>query len=145
MRQKNLTTEDMVALVGVHSIGEAHCSSFTNRLYPEIDTTMNKNFGHDLRKQCPKNEPDNVVDQDFKTPDTLNNQYYKNVRNHTALFSSDASLLKSDETLKLVDRFRNDDRLFEEKFAEDLVKMGNIQVLTLPEGEIREKCSAACT
>lgn len=142
---KGLSTDDLVALVGAHSIGRSHCSSFTSRLYPTIDPTMDQGFGTFLRTKCPQNvQVDGVVVQDFVTPNILDKQYYDNVANLKALFFSDWSLLTSNETLNLLDSFRGSPRLFATKFAESMVKLGNIEDLIAgaPAGEIRKSCSA---
>ncbi|XP_078164668.1 peroxidase 2-like [Carex rostrata] len=137
---KGLSTSDMVALSGAHSIGRSHCSSFTSRLYPTIDSTMNQTFGASLRKLCP--DPNNAINdgdvpQDFVTQDKLDVQYYKNVESLTALFFSDWSLLTSTETRKQVDTYTKDPETFKQDFINAMVKMGNIEVLTGPPGEVR--------
>ncbi|KAJ4752843.1 Peroxidase [Rhynchospora pubera] len=140
---QGLSATDVVALSGAHSIGRSHCSSFTSRLYPNIDPTMDQGFGASLRTKCPQNaQVDGVVPQDFVTPNALDNQYYKNVADLKALFFSDWSLLTSTETANLLSKFQTVPKLFEAKFAESMVKMGNIGVLTGTKGEIRTSCRA---
>jgi peroxidase len=137
---QGLSTDDVVTLSGAHSIGRSHCSSFTTRLYPTIDTTMDQGFGSFLRSKCSQNaQDDGVVPQDFVTPKRLDNQYYQNVADLKGLFFSDWSLLTSSETADLLNAFRTTPKLFEEKFAESMVKMGNIGGT---EGEVRTTCRA---
>ncbi|KAJ3672227.1 hypothetical protein LUZ60_006948 [Juncus effusus] len=138
----NLSTTDLVTLSGAHSIGRSHCSSFKNRLYPSIDPTLNATFANQtLEPKCPANAiTDGVVPQDFVTPDKLDKQYYENVRSLKALFFSDWSLLTSPETAKLVEDYRTKPGLFETKFGESMVKMGNFGVLSKDLGEIRKSC-----
>ncbi|XP_078169177.1 peroxidase 2-like [Carex rostrata] len=137
---QGLSTDDVVALSGAHSIGRSHCSSFTARLYPTIDPTMDQGFGSFLRTMCPQNaNDDGVVPQDFVTPKELDNQYYHNVADLKGLFFSDWSLLTSGETLNLLHDFRTIPELFEAKFGESMVKMGNIGGTM---GEIRKTCRA---
>ncbi|KAJ3693694.1 hypothetical protein LUZ60_009174 [Juncus effusus] len=72
---KGLSTVDLVTLSGAHSIGRSHCSSFSNRLYPTIDPTLDEGFADDLMKQCPQNAAtDGVVVQDLVTPDVFDTQ-----------------------------------------------------------------------
>ncbi|KAJ1703302.1 hypothetical protein LUZ63_003081 [Rhynchospora breviuscula] len=138
---QGLSTNDVVALSGAHSIGRSHCSSFTNRLYPTIDPTMDEGFGYFLRGKCPENAPvDSVVTQDFVTPTELDSQYYQNVADRKGLFFSDWSLLTSGETASLLNDFRITPGLFEAKFAESMVNMGNIA--GSGQGEIRRICRA---
>lgn len=138
---QGLSTEDLVALSGAHSIGRSHCSSFQSRLYPNIDKTMDQGFGTFLRTKCPqKLIIDNVVPQDFVTPSRLDNQYYQNVADLKGLFFSDWSLLTSSETANLLNNFRTTPQLFEAKFAESMVKMGNIPMPPGTQGEVRRMC-----
>jgi peroxidase len=135
---KGLSTAEMVALSGAHSIGRSHCSSFTSRLYPTIDPTMDQGFGSFLRTLCPQNaNVDGVVPQDFVTPNKLDDQYYKNVKSLTALFFSDWSLLTSPETAQQVDSYSKVPGAFEADFIKAMVKMGSVEVLTGSQGEIR--------
>ncbi|XP_078172656.1 peroxidase 2-like [Carex rostrata] len=138
--RKGLSTAEMVALSGSHSIGRSHCSSFTSRLYPTIDPTMDPKFGASLRKLCPDPQnttTDGVVPQDFVTPGKLDIQYYKNVESLTALFFSDWSLLTSTETRNQVETYTKEPEKFNQDFINAMVKMGNIEVLTGSPGEVR--------
>ncbi|KAJ3672219.1 hypothetical protein LUZ60_006940 [Juncus effusus] len=136
-----LSDVDLVTLSGAHSIGRSHCSSFTNRLYPTIDPTMSPQFGAFLRTKCPQNTTiDRVVPQDFVTPNSLDKQYYNNVKSLTALFFSDWSLLTSPATFNLLDQFSKVSGLFEANFGKSMVKMGNIGVKSKGQGEIRRSC-----
>jgi peroxidase len=140
---QGLSTDDVVALSGAHSIGRSHCSSVTSRLYPSIDPTMDQGFGSFLRTKCPQNAlVDDVVPQDFVTPTQLDNQYYQNVADLKGLFFSDWSLLTSGETANLLNDFRTAPQHFEAKFAESMVKMGNIAMPYGTQGEIRNSCRA---
>ncbi|XP_078172623.1 peroxidase 2-like [Carex rostrata] len=139
--RKGLSAAEMVTLSGAHSIGRSHCSSFTSRLYPTIDPTMNQTFGASLRKRCPQNTTnDGVVPQDFVTPDKLDVQYYKNVESLTALFFSDWALLTSGETNKQVETYTKEPEKFKQDFINAMVKMGSIEVLTGSPGEVRGTC-----
>ncbi|KAJ3698132.1 hypothetical protein LUZ61_001837 [Rhynchospora tenuis] len=137
---KGLNTSDMVALSGAHSIGRSHCSSFTSRLYPTTDPTMSARFANFLRILCPPPQNatiDGVVPQNFLKPNRLSKQYYFNVKALLGLFFSDWSLLTSKETRQQVTDYTTTPGLFEADFAKAMVKMGSIEVLTFPQGEIR--------
>ncbi|PWZ13636.1 Peroxidase 2 [Zea mays] len=141
---KGLDTVDMVALSGAHSIGRSHCSSFSSdRLPPSNTSDMDPAFAATLQASCASSAngaADNTVVQDYRTPDQLDNQYYRNVISHKVLFASDAALLKSSDTLGLVYVAAFSQKLWQDKFGEAMVKMGGVQVKTAANGEIRRMC-----
>ncbi|KAM0907611.1 hypothetical protein ACQ4PT_016002 [Festuca glaucescens] len=92
---KGLNENDMVVLSGAHSIGRSSCNSFSDRLPPAANssTAMEPILAADLTNTCSAGTVN--VPQDFKTADTLDIQYYKNVLSRDVLFNSDASLTTS--------------------------------------------------
>ena len=139
---KGLDAEDMVVLSGAHTIGQSHCSSFvSDRL--AVPSDINAALASILRRQCPANPSmgnDPVVVQDVVTPNALDNQYYKNVLAHKVLFTSDAALLTTPATTRMVIDNANIRGLWEAKFNKAMVKMGAIEVKTGRQGEIRRNC-----
>ncbi|KAK3127836.1 hypothetical protein QOZ80_7AG0579020 [Eleusine coracana subsp. coracana] len=136
---KGLDTVDMVVLSGAHSIGRSHCSSFSSRIPPSNTSDMDPVFAAKLSAACASpTGADNTVVQDFKTPNELDKQYYRNVLQHKVLFESDAALLQADDTKALVKLLAK--RTFESKFGDAMVKMGRIEVKTAANGEIRKTC-----
>ncbi|TVU37623.1 hypothetical protein EJB05_10948, partial [Eragrostis curvula] len=138
---KGLDTVDMVVLSGAHSIGRSHCSSFSGRLPPSNTSDMDPTFAAKLKSACAsQTDADNTVMQDYQTPNDLDNQYYKNVLNHKVLFESDAALIKSNDTMRLVYAAAASQKLWQYKFGEAMVKMAGIEVKTAANGEIRKAC-----
>lgn len=137
----NLNAEDLVALSGGHTIGISHCTSFTDRLYPNQDPTMNKFFAGSLKATCPTATTDNTTVLDIRTPNKFDNKYYVDLLNRQGLFTSDQDLLSDPRTKPFVNSFALDQTLFFERFAASMVKMGQIGVLTGNSGEIRANCS----
>ena len=80
------------------------------------------------------------MNQDLVTPNALDNQYYKNVLAHKVLFTSDAALLTSPETAKMVLDNANIPGWWEGKFKKAFVKMSQIEVKTGKQGEVRKNC-----
>ncbi|XP_040378405.1 peroxidase 2-like [Oryza brachyantha] len=141
---KGLSVEDMVVLSGAHTVGRSHCSSFVpDRLAAPSD--IDPSFAFTLRGQCPASPSpgnDPTVVQDAVTPNTLDSQYYKNVLAHRALFTSDASLLASPATAKMVVDNANIPGWWEDRFKEAMVKLAAVEVKTGGNGEVRRNCRA---
>ncbi|KAL5069694.1 hypothetical protein RYX36_020581 [Vicia faba] len=138
---KNLNPTDVVALSGGHTIGISHCSSFTNRLYPTQDTVMDKTYGKNLKLTCPTNTTDNTTVLDIRSPNKFDNKYYVDLMNRQGLFTSDQDLYTDKRTKSIVTDFAVNQSLFFEKFIAAMLKMGQLNVLTGNQGEIRAKCS----
>uniref|UniRef100_A0ACD5XL58 Uncharacterized protein n=1 Tax=Avena sativa TaxID=4498 RepID=A0ACD5XL58_AVESA len=142
---KGLDAEDLVILSGAHTIGRSHCSSFvSDRLQAPSD--INAGLAWFLRSQCPADATpggnDPVVMQDVVTPNELDSQFYKNVLAHKVLFTSDAALLASEDTARMVEANANIPGWWEGKFAKAMVKLASVEVKTGYEGQVRKNCRA---
>ncbi|KAJ6741124.1 PEROXIDASE 25-RELATED [Salix purpurea] len=73
---------------------------------------------------------------------SFDEDYYTVVAKRRGLFQSDAALLDDAETRDYVKlQSRTQGSTFAQDFAESMVKMGNIGVLTGKQGEIRKRCA----
>jgi peroxidase len=146
---KGLSIKDLVVLSAGHTIGTSHCSTFSDRLYNftgkvnlnDIDPLMDTQYISRLRTRCSLTDNTTLVEMDpgsFKTFDT---SYYKLVAKGRGLFHSDASLLANSFTKDYVFKHANGLKSeFYQDFADSMVSMGNVGVLTGNQGEIRKKC-----
>ncbi|KAK8949873.1 Peroxidase 18 [Platanthera guangdongensis] len=147
---KGLTMDDLVALSGAHTIGSAHCSSFSERFEQDpngnlvpVDGSLEENYAMELIQKCPANaNPSVTVNDDPVTPTLFDNQYYINLLNRTGLFLSDSILLKDPRTREKVESFAKNQDEFFASWAESFVKLTSIGVKTGGEGEIRSSCSS---
>ncbi|XP_050234414.1 peroxidase 5-like [Mercurialis annua] len=147
--RKGLSAEEMVTLLGAHSIGVSHCSSFSNRLYtfnathPQ-DPSMDSRYADYLKTKCPQptnNSPDPTVPMN-PTPDRMDNRYYLEVTKNRGLFTSDQTLMNNPTTQRMVMNNTRNVRTWADKFVKAMVHMGSLDVLTgTREGEIRTRCS----
>ncbi|CAM8979054.1 unnamed protein product [Rhodiola kirilowii] len=138
---KNFSATEVVALSGGHTIGSSHCSSFTDRLYPTQDSTMDKTFANNLKLTCPKSDTDNTTNLDIRSPNKFDNKYYLDLMNRQGLFTSDQDLYTDRRTRQIVVDFAVNQTLFFEKFVSSMIKMSQLNVLTGTQGEIRANCS----
>ncbi|KAJ1425615.1 Secretory peroxidase [Sesbania bispinosa] len=148
--RKGLSVDEMVTLSGAHSIGVSHCSSFSDRLYSfnsivSQDPSMNPKFATLLKSKCPPrsigDSTNPTVSLDASTPNRLDNKYYMGLKNHRGLLTSDQTLLSSHSTRRMVLSNAKHSSSWAVKFANAMVHMGSIDVLTGSQGEIRRRCS----
>ncbi|KAL2894426.1 Peroxidase 12, partial [Bienertia sinuspersici] len=139
---KNFTNTDLVALSGGHTIGRAQCASFTNRLYPTQDSTLNQFFANNLKLTCPASNTTNTTNLDLRTPNIFDNKYYVDLMNRQGLLTSDQDLYTDSRTRSIVTSFAVNQTLFFEKLIDGMIKMGQLGVLTGSQGEIRANCSS---
>ncbi|KAJ3679399.1 hypothetical protein LUZ60_017410 [Juncus effusus] len=146
---KGLDLNDLVWLSGAHTIGIAHCNSFSKRLYNftgnlDQDPSLDPAYAENLKKYKCKNLQDNVtfVEMDPGSFLTFDTDYYKNLLKRRGLFSSDAALI-TDSTAKagITTLASSAESVFARVFAISMEKMGKVQVKTGSEGEIRKHCA----
>ncbi|XP_050213090.1 peroxidase 12 [Mercurialis annua] len=140
--RKGLDATDAVSLSGGHTIGIGHCTSFTERLYPVRDATMDQTFHKNLMLTCPKLDTHNTTNLDLRSPNKFDNKYFVDLMNRQGLFTSDQDLYTDKRTRGIVTSFAVNETLFFEKFVVGMLKMGQLEVLTGNQGEIRVNCSA---
>lgn len=131
---------DFVALSGAHTLGQAHCGSFTNRLRPAVDSDLDGYLANTLEQLCPQDKTDALYELD-DTPTNFDNKYFKDVLKGEVLLSSDASMEFDSNTVYLVKEYARRQSHFESQFANSILKLTQLSVLTGSSGEIRQSCS----
>ncbi|CAA0834020.1 Peroxidase 72 [Striga hermonthica] len=144
---KSQISEHHVQQLTSHTIGNARCVSFRQRLYNQSgnskpDFTLDQSYAAKLRAGCPRSGGDqNLFVLDPVSPTKFDNSYFKNLLSNKGLLSSDQVLVtKNRQSLELVKKYAENNELFFEQFAKSMVKMGNISPLTGNRGEIRKNC-----
>lgn len=138
--RKGLSTTDMVALSGAHTIGQAQCTNFRSRIYGE--SNINATYAASLQANCPQSGGDgNLAPLDASTPNAFDNAYYGNLLSQRGLLHSDQQLFNGGSTDALVRTYSSSAAQFSADFASAMVSMGNIAVLTGSQGQIRLNCS----
>ncbi|XP_022762423.1 peroxidase N1-like [Durio zibethinus] len=146
-----LNTQDLVALVGGHTIGTSACQVFRYRLYNFTgngpDPTIDSTFVSQLQSLCPENgDASRRVDLDTGSGNRFDTSFFTNLRNGRGILESDQKLWTDATTRPIVQQFLGVRGLqalnFNVEFGRSMVKMSNIGVKTGTEGEIRRVCSA---
>ncbi|XP_070056596.1 lignin-forming anionic peroxidase-like [Nicotiana tomentosiformis] len=135
-----LSLEDLKG--GAHSIGQAQCFFFRDRIYGN-GTDIDAGFASTRRRQCPKEDQNgNLAPVDLVTPNQLDNNYFKNLRQRKGLLQSDQVLLNGGSTDSIVSEYSNSPRAFASDFAAAMIRMGDISPLTGQNGIIRTVCGS---
>lgn len=138
---KGFTTQEMVALSGAHTIGQARCTTFRTRIYNE--TNINATLATSLQANCPSNGGDNNTSPlDTTSPTTFDNAYFTNLMSLKGLLHSDQQLFSGSggSTDSQVSSYSSSSSTFFTDFTNAIVKMGNLSVLTGSSGQIRTNC-----
>ncbi|KAK9110650.1 hypothetical protein Sjap_018710 [Stephania japonica] len=152
---KGLNAQDLVTLVGGHTIGTAACQFFSYRLYnfststpTGADPTIDPAFVPQLRALCPQNgDGSRRVGLDTGSQDTFDDSFFTNLRNGRGVLDSDQKLWTDPATRDIAQRFTGPIRgllglRFSLEFSRSMVKMSNVGVKTGSQGEIRKVCTA---
>ncbi|GER42824.1 peroxidase [Striga asiatica] len=139
----NLSTKDLVALSGSHSIGKARCFSVVFRLYNQSgsgqpDPTIDPQFREELDKLCPQGGDEEVTGNLDATPERFDNRYFRDLVEGRGFLNSDQTLFTTLETREFVRVFSRDEGEFFEAFVEGMIKLGDLQ--SRWPGEIRRDC-----
>ncbi|CAK9198480.1 unnamed protein product [Sphagnum jensenii] len=143
-----LNTAQTVALLGVHTVGRAHCESFGERLYPKLDPIMDPLYGAMLRKRCPGPIPNPHVSVHFTymrndpgTPMLFDNHYYVNLINRQGLMHVDQELYNDARTREYVLLYAKDQNQWHADFTQAFQILSEYKPLTGSQGQIRKQCS----
>ncbi|XVF00320.1 hypothetical protein REPUB_Repub03eG0274700 [Reevesia pubescens] len=136
---QGLKLEDLVALSGSHTIGQARCPTFRTHIYN--DTNIDPSFAKSLQRKCPIKGNDKVPQPlDFHTPTCFDNLYFHNLLKMKGLLRSDQELFNGTSADSLVKKYAADTSEFFKDFAKSMIRMGDIKPLTGSSGEIRINC-----
>jgi peroxidase len=141
---KGMNAAQMVALSGSHTIGIAHCQFIINRIWTfnsstGADPRIPEDFLASLRKQCPSQTSTGPLDLDQVSGGKFDKQYFKNIIQQRGLLTSDQSMLDDSRTQGEVYK-NNDKAFFDHAFADAMIAMSKIGVLTGNVGQIRTNC-----
>lgn len=139
----------LLNISGAHTIGVAHCSSFSNRLYNftgvgDQDPALDSEYAANLkaRKCLSLNDNTTIVEMDPGSFRTFDLSYYSLLLKRRGLFQSDSALTTNSATLSFVNQLLQGPlQNFFGEFANSMEKMGRVNVKTGTTGEIRKHCA----
>lgn len=144
---KGFSVQEMVALVGAHTIGFSHCKEFSHRLFnfsktSETDPSYYPKYAEGLRKLCANYTKDPTMSayNDVMTPGKFDNMYYKNLQRGLGLLSTDQALSVDRRTKPFVDLYAANETAFFEAFAHGMEKVSIYKIKTGKKGEVRHRC-----
>ncbi|KAL9169493.1 hypothetical protein ABFS82_04G082500 [Erythranthe guttata] len=143
---KGFTPKEMVALSGAHTIGQARCVVFRERIYNnETNDNIPASFATSLKSNCPlTGGDDNLSPLDATSSLSFDTAYFKNLVSNKGLLHSDQQLFggggATTSTDSLVSGYANNPPAFFSDFASAMIKMGNLSPLTGTNGQIRSNC-----
>ncbi|KAK9057860.1 hypothetical protein SSX86_022699 [Deinandra increscens subsp. villosa] len=132
------TANEMIALSGAHTIGQARCTVFRNRLYNE--NNINASFAATLRRNCPSSGGDNNLSPLDSSPTSFDNRYFSDLINQKGLLHSDQVLFNGGSADAQVRTYSSNPATFNRDFASAMVKMSNLSPLTGTSGQVRINC-----
>ncbi|ESW29308.1 hypothetical protein PHAVU_002G059600 [Phaseolus vulgaris] len=147
--RKGFNIEEMVVLLGAHSLGKAHCDFFMQRAFNfngtgKPDPLLPKDVVDEFQKACPNGgtalfrNPPVAFDS---TPTVLDNLFYQEmIQKNRTLLPSDSHLHEDPRTKPTVEQMANDHALFNKRFHDVMYKLTSLNVLTGTEGEVRKIC-----
>ncbi|CAN4112730.1 unnamed protein product [Withania somnifera] len=140
-RSKGFTINDMVTLLGGHTVGITHCSLFQGDRLSRADGSMDPKLFSSLRRTCSsRGDPSVFLDQN--TSFFVDNSFYKQLRMKKGILKVDQLLASDKSTAGIVANFAANPKAFQQAFANALIKLGNTEVLVGKSGEIRKNCRA---
>ncbi|KAJ7965565.1 Peroxidase [Quillaja saponaria] len=142
---KGFSVKEMVALSGSHTIGQAQCVTFRDRIY-DNSSDIDAGFASTRKRGCPLENTDannqRLAPLDLVTPNSFDNNYFKNLIQKKGLLQSDQVLFSGGAADNFVSEYSNYPTTFKSDFASAMIKMGDIEPLTGSDGIIRRICSA---
>ncbi|KAJ8749287.1 hypothetical protein K2173_018768 [Erythroxylum novogranatense] len=146
---QGLDLKDLVLLSGAHTIGIAHCSTISTRLYNftgtgASDPALDSEYADNLKanKCTTPSDTTTKIEMDPGSRNTFDLSYYQLLLKRRGLFESDAALTTNSDSLLIVKQLVTGSlKNFHAEFAKSMEKMGRINVKTGSDGEVRKQCA----
>ncbi|KAJ1275477.1 hypothetical protein BS78_05G138300 [Paspalum vaginatum] len=153
-RANGLDEKDLVLLTAAHTVGTTACFFLQDRLYNfplpgggrGSDPTIPSGFLSELKSRCAPGDFNTRLALDRGSEGVFDTSILRNIRNGFAVIGSDAALYNDTATVDVVDSYSGllsnfFGPYFRQDFADAMVRMGRIGVVTGSNGEVRKVCS----
>lgn len=128
---------EMVALLGAHTLGAADCPFFQYRIG---DPSMDPSLASQLRGTCGSNPSGGFAFFD-PSPVRFDNAFYRNLQGGRGLLGTDQVLYSDQRSRSAVDSYASNQGAFFTDFVAAITKLGRIGAKTAATGEIRRVCN----
>ncbi|KAH7365216.1 hypothetical protein KP509_18G014600 [Ceratopteris richardii] len=145
---QGFSIDEMVALLGAHTVGFGSCGFVAPRLYNfentgQADPSMSQVLISRLSATCPKNSrastPPIALDQGTST--VFDSSFYTQLTQGNGVLQLDQELDGDGRTAPLVSQFTNQDSFFS-AFVGSITKLGELNIKQSPsQGEVRLHCN----
>ncbi|KAJ4838614.1 Peroxidase 65 [Turnera subulata] len=146
-QSRGYTVQEMVALVGAHTIGFSHCKEFSDRLFnfsktSKTDPALNPKYADGLKKLCENYTTDPTMSayNDVMTPGKFDNMYFRNLKRGLGLLASDQALAEDERTKPFVELYAENETAFFKDFAKAMEKTSLTKIKTEKDGDVRRRC-----
>ena len=111
----------MEIFAGSHTIGQARCVTFRDRIYG--NESIDPDFAITRRRNCPESGGNgNLAPLDEVTPTVFDNNYFRNLQNGRGLLESDSVLLSEGSTDRITVEYLNHPDTFNSDFASAMIE-----------------------
>ncbi|KAG6396483.1 hypothetical protein SASPL_142634 [Salvia splendens] len=141
--KKGMMLEDLILLVGAHSIGTAHCSIVAGR-FRDKEKEKNIDKGYWIKMQTMTVCQSEIQDVPFDpfSHHKMDSRFYKELLTNRALIESDHNLARDPRGNSMMKKFVDDQAGWIAKFTNSMKKLGETEVLVGDQGEVRKQCRA---
>ncbi|KAL9225994.1 hypothetical protein vseg_001855 [Gypsophila vaccaria] len=146
-RAKSFTPEEMVVLLGCHTVGISHCAFFQDRLYEgtsQFDSNMDSNLRRLMISTCPQGTTSNNIaflDQNSQSSNKVDNSFYDQILKQRGILAIDQALARDSTTKDFVIQLARNPSLFNSELASAMIKLQALDVHLGNKGEIRKTCN----
>ncbi|KAL1556737.1 peroxidase [Salvia divinorum] len=142
-QRKGMTLEELVVLVGAHSIGSAHCSVVAGRFHSkEKEKDIDRGYWLKMQTMTVCQSESQDVPFDPYSHHKMDSRFYKELLTNKALIESDHNLAREPRGNSMMKKLVDNQAGWIAKFTNAMKRLGETEVLVGDQGEVRKQCRA---